>query len=344
MVAGILGSVARGESERMGERVSRAKQQRAAQGRPAGGGRRPFGFLDDRITLHPEEAPALATAAARVATGQSTYAAECDRLNQAGITTTAGALWTIGSLRRACTTPRAAGYRAYKGTIVRDAIWPPIVNRDHWHTLNTMAEQRRRGGRPPSTTTLLRGLLECGRCSHRLYSTNGVYRCVPNRTTTGRACGSCQAQVDTLDAHVLDTIRGWLTTTDLDDITAQPTGDHARTVRAQVELEQLAQRRAAVTERFVDGRLSPVEYDQALEQLEGKRLAAEAVLAGTPQPVAGLDGLTVDELRAALDGPVDQVRSVVEALAATPIVLAPAGRKGTPTPIAERVHVRPRWA
>lgn len=348
MVAGILGSVARGESERMGERVSRAKQQRAAQGRPAGGGRRPFGFLDDRITLHPTEAPLLAAAAARVATGQSTYAAECDRLNQAGVTTGAGTLWTIRSLSRTCTSPRSAGLRAYKGVIVRDAVWPPIVDREHWDTLNARRAARSQGGRPPTAPHLLRGLLECGRCGRRLYTakaTNGpVYRCVPVRRADGRGCGSCQVKVDVLDTFVLDTVRGWLLDDDVTQVVNQPVGDHARIVRAQVELEQLEQRRGVLTERFMDGKLSPVEYDQAMERTDATRVRIEGVLAGTPEPVAGLAGMSLAELRAALDDEPAIARAVVEQLAETPIVLAPAGRKGVPTPIGERVHVRPRWA
>jgi hypothetical protein len=146
MVAGILGSVARGESERMGKRVSRAKQQRAAQGRPAGGGLRPFGYEADRITLHPIEAPALAEAAARVAAG-GTYNEEAQRLNDAGLRTSGGRHWTIGSLRRAATSPRVAGLRAYKGEIVGPAVWPAIVDPDTWEQLRTEAASRRRGGR-----------------------------------------------------------------------------------------------------------------------------------------------------------------------------------------------------
>lgn len=348
MQARIVAAVARHESERIAERVSDKKRELAAQGRPAGGGRRPFGFLADRVTLHPTEAPLLAAAAARVATGQSSYAQEADLLNEAGVTTTSGVLWTIRSLSRACCSPRSAGLRAYKGTILRDAVWPAIVDRQHWDTLQAMAATRRHGGRPATTSYLLRGLLECGRCGRRLYGnttpTGPVYRCVPTRTGTGRGCGSCQVKATVLDRLVLDEIRGWLDAGDLDAISSQPDGDTGRAVRAQVELEQLAQRRGLLTERFVDGRMTPAEYDTAMGRAEVKRVELEGLMAGVPAPVSGLEGLTLGEVLDALDGEAVHARRVVEALAVTPIVVAPAGKRGVPTPVGERVAVRPRWA
>lgn len=348
MQARIIAAVARHESERIAERVSRAKKARAAQGRPSGGGRRPFGFLDDRMSLHPEEAPLLAALATRVASGESSYAREVDALNAAGVTTTRGSQWTVGSLRRACTTPRATGLREYKGRIVGDAAWPAIIDRATWDTLVAERERRRRGGRPPSTDHLLRGLLACGRCGRRLYGAHtphgDVYRCVPHATTTGRGCGSCQAKADQLDRLVLDEVRSWLTEEAVDLARHQPGGDPGRAVRARLELESLEQRRQNLTERYVDGRMSTEEYDGAMARTAEARTRIEAVLAGAPQPLVGLADKTLDDLRAALHGDPTEARQVIEALATTPIVIAPAGRKGTPTPITERVHVTPRWA
>jgi site-specific DNA recombinase len=209
MIARILGSVARHESERIGERVSRVKRERAAQGRPAGGGLRPFGLTADRSALVADEADALRQAAAAVLGGES-FGVVVNRLNDAGVRNTTGRQWTIGNLRRTLTSPHVAGLRAYQGEIVGAATWPPILDRGTWERLKAAAATRRRG-RPPSDRHLLTGLLACSKCGRTLWANQRrnrgyEYRCSPASTTTGRGCGALSIAAEPLERLIPEMI------------------------------------------------------------------------------------------------------------------------------------------
>lgn len=198
MVARLLGAVARHESERIGERVARAKAQRAAQGRPAGGGLRPYGLTADRAELVANEAELLRQAAASILDG-TTWNRVVDELNDRGHRTAGGREWTIGTLRRVLTSPHVAGLRSYHGEIVGPATWPAILERGDWERLRRAAAARRRGKSSPPRHVLT-GLLTCGRClpvERTMWATGlggrpgqFVYRCPSAATTNGRGCGS----------------------------------------------------------------------------------------------------------------------------------------------------------
>lgn len=193
MVARILGAVSRQESERIGERVSRAKRERATQGRHSGGGMRPFGLTADRTALVESEAAELRRAAAAVLCG-ATLSSEVDRLNAAGMRSTTGRYWTVGDLGRVLTSPHVAALRSYRGEVVGEAQWPPILDRDTWEQLRA-ARGRRKRGRPPLDRHLLTGLLACSECERSLHANQirdterFAYRCAPTMTGTGRGCG-----------------------------------------------------------------------------------------------------------------------------------------------------------
>src|SRR3974377_904425 len=68
--ARIMGAVARQESEKKGERVSREAEQAARRGVPRGS-RRPFGYEPDRVTVREDEAALIKDAVERVLAGVS---------------------------------------------------------------------------------------------------------------------------------------------------------------------------------------------------------------------------------------------------------------------------------
>src|SRR6266568_8302390 len=90
-------------------RVGRKHVALQREGIPTGG-HRPFGWLDDKRTLHPVEAPLLQTAVAEILEGRAVTAVAAD-WNRKGITTARGKKWRAVNLKAVLRNPRMAGYR-----------------------------------------------------------------------------------------------------------------------------------------------------------------------------------------------------------------------------------------
>ena len=98
LVARMLGAAARHEAEHKAERQKRQRRQAAEAGRVAGGGKRPFGYADDRVTVVDTEAAVIRECAARVLSGES-LASICRDLADRGITTSGGKTWLPTTIR-----------------------------------------------------------------------------------------------------------------------------------------------------------------------------------------------------------------------------------------------------
>ncbi|GAA3852024.1 recombinase family protein [Amycolatopsis tucumanensis] len=143
MTARITGAVARHESEQKSERLARQRRQAMEQGRWIGG-RRPFGFEDDGMTVRAVEADALRSAARRVLAGD-TVRSIFREWNAAGLTTVTGQPWTGSSLREVLLRPRNTAkvgkLRRPYGDVgaaldkMPDAQWPAILDRELYRAL-----------------------------------------------------------------------------------------------------------------------------------------------------------------------------------------------------------------
>lgn len=347
MVARILGAVSRQESERIGERVSRAKRERASQGRHSGGGRRPFGLTHDRTALVDDEARVLREAAAAILEGAS-YTSQVDALNTAGIRNTSGREWTVGNLRRALTSPHIAGLRTYHGTIVGDAAWPAIIDRATWDRLKVDAESRRRVGRPQSERYLLSGLLACSICRRTLYAnqtrTRAIeYRCTPAATTTGRGCGKISVSGRRADQHVASTVEGWLQRpTFVAELDAWLTYGDQSLVAARVELDEIERQEVAWAQRLATGKVSDAAFDAASVLLLERRQAAELRLSDLPR--VDRPSLTAGDMaRAWSNLDIAGRREVTRLVAKLPVLVAPGVVDGRRVAAESRFDLRPVW-
>lgn len=163
MFARIKASVARQESEMKSARQKLAAQQRAKLGKPWGP-RRPFGFQEDRVTHHPEEAETVRHmyASYLAGTGQREIVR---RLNDRGIKTSMGMDWKQPALRTFLRNPRNAGLSSYKGEITGMAVWEPLVSRETWETTVALMDQQGAGRSPGGQAKhLLVGIAACGVC------------------------------------------------------------------------------------------------------------------------------------------------------------------------------------
>lgn len=163
LVGRILASVARGEVERKGARQRRAQQQAAQQGRPAGG-RRAFGYGADGMTVIAAEAREVRAAYKSLLVGASLKSI-ARRWNDAATLTTMGNRWTHSTVRSTLKNPRYAGLRSYRGEIVGQATWPPLVDEDTYQAaVALLSLPERRTTITTARKYLLPSLALCGRC------------------------------------------------------------------------------------------------------------------------------------------------------------------------------------
>lgn len=221
LVARMLGAAARHEAEHKAERQQRQRRQAAEAGRVAGGGKRPFGYADDRVTVVEVEAAVIRECAARTLAGES-LASICRDLADRGITTTGGKNWLPTTLRRLLGSARISGRREHiprsagqtirplRGEIVADAVWPSIispVDSDRLRTLLSDAD-RLKYSAASGRSYLLSGILRCGLCGGGMVGRpkSGKPRYVCPNTPGGKTCGRTATVAERTDEHIRDLI------------------------------------------------------------------------------------------------------------------------------------------
>lgn len=304
MVARILGSVARQESEHSSERRKRANVQRAANGDWVAA-RRPFGYTMDGEPLEPE-ATAIRSGITDVLSGKSVRAVARD-WNGAGLATTGKAdKWTATSVRRVLLRPRYAALVVHQGKVVGPGNWTPLIDTDTHHGIVAYLNDPARKGKVGF---------------ERKYQGSGVYRCgvcgapvithmssggSPNRVARrAYACPNgfhVRRQGDGLDAYIDAIVIGRLSQPDAADLLntlTNPEGVdiaalHAQRMALQARQEELAS-------LFAEGAISAPQLKRGseklsntLESLEQDLVAATrrnpaSVLLGSSNDVAQLD-------------------------------------------------------
>ncbi|MQS06097.1 recombinase family protein [Streptomyces alkaliphilus] len=267
MIARMLGAAARHEAEHKAERQRRQRRQAAEAGRVAGGGRRPFGYEDDRITIRQDEAALVREAAGRVLAGES-LASICREWQARGVVTAAGIPWKPAGLRRMLASARISGRREHTpratwektrpllGEILSDAVWPGIIGHresDRLRAILSDPGRRTRVEGDREHSYLLTGLLRCAKpkddgepCGWGMVGRprNGVPRYVCPNTPGTAACGGTATVTARTDDHIRDMV---LTALDSPTLTRRLHGTEVEDrelyeeIRAdEEELEELA--------------------------------------------------------------------------------------------------------
>lgn len=208
MLARILGSVARQESEHKGERQRRANEQRAAAGTWIVRGIRVFGYTKTGEPLEPE-ASMLRQAATDVLAGTSLRSIAMD-WNRRGVTTTRGNKWTNLQLRRLLMNPLHAGLRTHRGKVVGPGDWEPLIDEDtHRGLVAFLSDPARKLGSAFERKHMGSGVYRCSKCGGPMYAMyphgtgrNMTYICKPTAHV---------AQIDApLDAYIEMVVLGYL--------------------------------------------------------------------------------------------------------------------------------------
>ena len=184
MVAGMMGVVAKYESDHKAENVTKAKRKNAVEGK-FNGGPRAFGFEADNETVRWSEAIEVATGVALVLKGGS-VGSQVTSLNERGVTTPRGNPWTVTDWTRVLMRPRNAGIKTYKGVEVgrvpegTDTI---VGEADHRAAVVILKDPSRRTTPGPTPKWLGSLIYKCDPCGNGLTCTgqtkraNLVYRC-----------------------------------------------------------------------------------------------------------------------------------------------------------------------
>jgi site-specific DNA recombinase len=164
------------ESRQISDRTKRKKK---AQARAGGyhGGKRPYGYEKDGITIVESEAAVIREVVHRVLACESLKSIARD-LNSRGVPTATGKLWHSAQLRKTISTHRMKGMRIHNG-VEYAAQWPAIIDAETWERLQLIFRAEDRLGRARNRrgrSYLLTGILQCGSCGGRLVGnpTGGV--------------------------------------------------------------------------------------------------------------------------------------------------------------------------
>ena len=255
--ARILIAVAKAEQERKAERQKLANEQAAINGQRFLGTPRPFGYLEDHVTAHPFEGPAVAEACAALLGGGSISGImrEWTKLDlkppqqaQHGTTT-----WNRTSIRMILRNPRIAGLSAYHGEIVGEGQWEPLVPEETWRAVHGILEDPTR--KPPrGVRTLLGGLAlcPCGNVVTGMPSHTGhhVYRCTPATRNRAYSGTHVARQAVPVEEFIEKIVVGRLSRADAADLVAvEETGVDVGALREEAaairrNLEEMAADRA----------------------------------------------------------------------------------------------------
>jgi len=311
MVARILGATARQEAEHKGERQKRQRRQSAEAGKPNGGGTRPYGYQEDRVSVVPAEAAVIRETAERALMGESLSSIARD-LAARGITTPAGGHWQPRTLRRLLASARISGRREHTprpsgdngtrpllGDIVAEAVWPAIISVEQSDRLRAILSDpdRQRFSSTTGRTYLLSGILRCGKCGGAMCGRprSGVPRYVCPNTPGGTTCGGTATNAQRTDDLVRDLVLIALSSPDLAQrlcASSNVDPELPATVRAdEAQLEELAT-------AWASGEVTRGEWRAARQVIEGRleRNRSKLARVSTTAPIDSLVGDYADLL------------------------------------------------
>ncbi len=277
MVARIKANVDAAEAERISERLERKHRQKAERGEPVGG-TRPFGWLPDRLSLDPAEAPLAQKAVRAYIAGLSLNSIVRD-LRDAGIASAKGNPWTPDAMRKYLGNPRLCGWRRLNGEIVRDAkgqpvvgAWRAICSPDDWLAIDSRLKANARTSSQTRPRTLLSGIARCSKCMTALRGMKGekykrkdgsryvqeIYICPP---PVNGGCAGIGRNMARLDQFVVEALFAKAETFQIGEpITDEWTGE--------AELAESQQRKSSLIDKWKAGGITDESYFASLEAID----------------------------------------------------------------------------
>lgn len=330
MVARILAAADAAEVDRTSERLRRAFDQRATEGRPHGKVAYGWARVDGRDVLDPSQAAVIREAARRILARESLRSITRD-LNARGIPSPRGVAWDGPILRQIMLRERNAGRRIHRGGIVGQGAWEPALDADtHDRVAALLRDPQRVSTRGTDVTYLLSGIARCGVCGGPMRS---------NKPQAAKSmsyvCADCQRvrrRLDYVDAVVVETVVARLSEPDGPDLLG---GDAVVLAESLERADVLRTRLESAADAFASG-LIDVDQLQRITaslrpQVQDAERAAEAARPADP----ALRGIAeADDVRAAFTGATVEVqRAIIRSLMTVVVETTTPGKSFDPSRI-----------
>lgn len=317
--ARIMGSVARFESGRKGERLRAKAEQMVAAGKRPCGGPRPFGYVRHydnpdsphrRIlaeTVDEREAEAIKDAAQRLLAGESMRSVSAS-WNEQGLLTSLGNPWSITSFRQMITSPRLAGLVVHRGLPVEGvaAQWPAILDKDTHEQLHALLANRGTSRESNARRFWLTGSVYCS-CGTPMRVDNAKggkrrYTCKPK---VEGGCGSRVVSLEDLERFIKDlVVRRLRDPRLLADFAARADGGQAEARRLTAAIDTDERRLPLLEDQLADGDPEDIpEIRRAIRRVR-ERIAEnrdELARAVGMDPLVGLDMDDIEDRWETLD-------------------------------------------
>lgn len=289
MVAGLMGVVAKFESEHKAENIAKAAKARAYAGKKMGGPRA-FGFEDDEQTPRWSEAVEIANGVALVLKGGS-VGSQVASLNRRKVTTTRGREWTVTDWTRVLVRPRNAGIRTYHGEEIGRVDGETIISEAEHRAVAAILGDPSRRTTPGSAPKWLGSLIYvCDLCGDGMTHTgqtrrtNPVYRC---RKRGGP--GHAARDAESLDQFITLILVKRLSRPDAVTLLRKPSGEDPTKLLA--EKARLRAQLDALGSAIAQG-LNPMTAAKATQEIDLKIAALDARLAAAVEadPLAAVVG------------------------------------------------------
>lgn len=304
LLARQLGSIARYESEHRGERRARQLLQAAEAGQLMRAGKRCYGYQRDG-TIEPAEAAIIREAVERVLRGESMRSIVSD-FHEREIKTTQGGYWIATSLKRLLINQRLSGKRVYKGQVVAEGDWEPILDpSEQRKVVAVLTNPKRRTMTTPNSTgarkyLLTGGIIVCGLCGKKMESqpsSNGKpgYVCRQGPPTYG--CGKTRIAAAGVEQDVAERVLGRLASPAIRarlQAAVQTAGDSGEMLTDQIG--DLEQRLVELGEDYADGRVNRVAFQSASNRIDAKLAELRAAVVRVAKIESLPDASTPEDL------------------------------------------------
>lgn len=302
---GIRATMDREESKKLSDRMSDMSERKAKQGKPQGG-RRPFGYQADMVSIDEDEAAVLREMAASVMSGHSYKHIAWD-LNERGITTSGGKLWFPLTVRNTLLKPRYAGLRVHQG-IEYPAVWEPIFDAETVEKLRMTMLMRKEAHAdvPKARRYLLTGIAHCGGCGMPM---NGMtkrdnptrplrrtYQCrVQGDSRRKHGCGGVTRNADALEHWVRESVLAHLASASLLELLGTSAEDMTLIRELWSDKQAQQARLNQLVDDYATGRLTPTQFDRAKRTAESELERVDKLLARHASSHAVLSMLPTDK-------------------------------------------------